>query len=69
MRRGHCRVSDASFADLLVELFGESGKHARSAVGVSELPLGVYDADLSRRLLPPLTPSRCVEVEMVLEVK
>jgi enamine deaminase RidA (YjgF/YER057c/UK114 family) len=27
-------------SDLLVELFGESGRHARSAVGVSELPLG-----------------------------
>lgn len=27
-------------SDLLVELFGDSGKHARAAVGVSELPLG-----------------------------
>ena len=27
-------------SDLLVELFGEGGRHARSAVGVSELPLG-----------------------------
>ena len=27
-------------SDLLVEVFGESGKHARSAVGVTELPLG-----------------------------
>ena len=27
-------------SDLFVELFGESGRHARSAVGVSELPLG-----------------------------
>jgi enamine deaminase RidA (YjgF/YER057c/UK114 family) len=27
-------------SDLLVELFGEAGRHARSAVGVSELPLG-----------------------------
>ena len=26
---------------LLVELFGEAGKHARAAVGVNELPLGV----------------------------
>ncbi len=26
-------------SDLLVEIFGESGKHARSAVGVSELPI------------------------------
>jgi enamine deaminase RidA (YjgF/YER057c/UK114 family) len=27
-------------SDLFVELFGEPGRHARSAVGVSELPLG-----------------------------
>lgn len=26
-------------SDLLVEIFGENGKHARSAVGVAELPL------------------------------
>ena len=28
-------------SDLMVELFGESGRHARSAVGVPVLPLGV----------------------------
>jgi enamine deaminase RidA (YjgF/YER057c/UK114 family) len=28
-------------SDLLAEVFGEMGRHARSAVGVSELPLGV----------------------------
>lgn len=27
-------------SDLLLEIFGEAGKHVRSAVGVSELPLG-----------------------------
>ncbi|GGM05455.1 RidA family protein [Nakamurella endophytica] len=27
-------------SDLLVEVFGEQGRHARSAVGVAELPLG-----------------------------
>lgn len=27
-------------SDLLVEVFGEAGRHARSAVGVAELPLG-----------------------------
>ena len=27
-------------SDFLVELFGESGKHARAAVGVTSLPLG-----------------------------
>lgn len=26
-------------SDLLVEIFGEAGKHARSAIGVAELPL------------------------------
>lgn len=28
-------------SDMMVELFGEAGKHARAAVGVSQLPLGV----------------------------
>lgn len=28
-------------SDLMVEVFGEAGRHARSAVGVAELPLGV----------------------------
>lgn len=28
-------------SDLMVEVFGEKGKHARSAVGVAALPLGV----------------------------
>ncbi len=27
-------------SDVLVEVFGEAGRHARAAVGVSELPLG-----------------------------
>ena len=27
-------------SDLLVEIFGEAGRHARSATGVNELPLG-----------------------------
>ena len=27
-------------SDLFVEVFGEAGRHARSAIGVSELPLG-----------------------------
>lgn len=27
-------------SELLVELFGEAGKHARAAIGVNELPLG-----------------------------
>jgi enamine deaminase RidA (YjgF/YER057c/UK114 family) len=28
-------------SDLMVDVFGEKGKHARSAVGVSQLPFGV----------------------------
>ena len=28
-------------SDLLVEIFGEAGKHARSSVGVSELPMNI----------------------------
>jgi enamine deaminase RidA (YjgF/YER057c/UK114 family) len=28
-------------SDLMVEIFGEAGRHARSAVGMAELPLGV----------------------------
>ncbi|HLU58820.1 MAG TPA: RidA family protein [Pseudonocardia sp.] len=28
-------------SDVLADVFGEAGKHARSAVGVAELPLGV----------------------------
>lgn len=28
-------------SDLLVEVFGDAGRHARSTVGVSELPLGI----------------------------
>ena len=29
------------YSDLMVEIFGEKGKHARSAVGVNALPLGI----------------------------
>jgi enamine deaminase RidA (YjgF/YER057c/UK114 family) len=34
----HPRVMNGA-SDLLVEVFGEAGKHARSAVGVPSLPL------------------------------
>ena len=27
-------------SDLMIEVFGEAGRHARSAIGVAELPLG-----------------------------
>ena len=36
----HPKVANGA-SDLLVEVFGDSGKHARSAVGVPALPLGV----------------------------
>ncbi len=29
------------FSDLMVEVFGEKGKHARAAVGMASLPLGI----------------------------
>ena len=29
------------FSDLVLEVFGERGRHARSAIGVAELPFGV----------------------------
>ena len=29
------------FFDLMVEIFGENGRHARSAVGMAELPMGI----------------------------
>src|SRR5262249_10705455 len=29
------------FSDLMVEVFGDAGRHARSAVGMAELPLGI----------------------------
>ena len=29
------------FSDLMVEVFGEDGRHARSAVGMAELPSGI----------------------------
>lgn len=35
----HSKVING-FSDLMVEVFGESGKHARAAVGMSSLPIG-----------------------------
>ena len=29
------------FSDLMVEILGENGRHARSAVGMAELPMGI----------------------------
>ena len=40
-------------SDLLVEIFGDAGKHARSAVGVAELPFGIaVEIELIARLQP-----------------
>lgn len=40
-------------SDLLVEIFGEAGLHARAAVGVAELPLGVpVELELTVQLSP-----------------
>ena len=36
----HPRVVNG-FSDLMVEVFGEAGRHARSAVGMSSLPFGI----------------------------
>ncbi|MBI3540765.1 MAG: RidA family protein [Deltaproteobacteria bacterium] len=35
----HPKVMDAA-SDLLIEIFGEAGRHARAVVGVVELPMG-----------------------------
>ena len=36
------RKSNAQYgSDLMVEVFGDAGKHARSAVGVASLPEGI----------------------------
>ena len=38
-------------SDLLVEIFGDAGRHARSAVGLAELPLGIaVEIELTARL-------------------
>lgn len=38
-------------SDLLVEVFGEAGRHARSAVGLAELPFGIaVEIELTARL-------------------
>ncbi len=40
-------------SDLLVEVFGEAGRHARSAVGLAELPIGIaVEIELTARLRP-----------------
>jgi len=44
-------------SDLFVEVFGDAGKHARAAVGVSELPLGVpVEVTLTAAVRPEPAP-------------
>jgi enamine deaminase RidA (YjgF/YER057c/UK114 family) len=49
---GHTQVVDGA-SDLLVEVFGERGRHARLAVGVSSLPV---DLALEVELLVEVRP-------------
>jgi enamine deaminase RidA (YjgF/YER057c/UK114 family) len=38
-------------SDLLVEVFGDAGRHTRSAVGIAELPIGIaVEIELTARL-------------------
>jgi enamine deaminase RidA (YjgF/YER057c/UK114 family) len=38
-------------SDLIVEVFGDVGRHARSAVGLAALPLGIaVEVELTARL-------------------
>lgn len=47
------RVANGA-SDLLVEVFGEAGRHARSAVGMGSLPLGVtVEIELIAQLTGP----------------
>jgi enamine deaminase RidA (YjgF/YER057c/UK114 family) len=40
-------------SDLLVDVFGEAGRHTRSAVGLAELPFGIaVEIELTARLRP-----------------
>lgn len=40
-------------SDLLVDVFGDSGRHTRSAVGLAELPFGIaVEIELTARLRP-----------------
>ena len=40
-------------SDLLVQIFGDAGRHTRSAVGLAELPFGIaVEIEMSARLRP-----------------
>jgi len=50
------------FSDLMVEVFGESGRHARSAVGMAALPMGIpVEIEMILEVEPP-RPSRAGRV-------
>ena len=49
-------------SDLLVEVFGEAGRHTRSAVGMAELPFDIaVEIELIARLRPPGAPAAAAE--------
>jgi enamine deaminase RidA (YjgF/YER057c/UK114 family) len=42
------------FSDLMVEVFGDAGRHARSAVGMAALPVGIpVEIELILEVTPP----------------
>lgn len=46
------------FSDLMVEVFGDDGRHARSAVGMAALPMGIpVEIEMILELEPEPTPS------------
>jgi enamine deaminase RidA (YjgF/YER057c/UK114 family) len=46
------------FSDLMVEVFGDDGRHARSAVGMAALPMGIpVEIEMILELQPDPTPS------------
>jgi enamine deaminase RidA (YjgF/YER057c/UK114 family) len=46
------------FSDLMVEVFGESGRHARSAVGMAGLPVGIpVEIEMILEVAPGARPS------------
>ena len=45
------------FSDLMIEVFGENGRHARSAVGMAELPMGIpVEVEMIVELAPDAAP-------------
>ncbi len=44
-------------SDLLIEIFGDAGRHARSSIGVSELPLNIpVEIELTVEVAPDAAP-------------